>query len=101
MRWRECWYLGRTGRAKTRLRAGKRGWGRQRYALAVLAVSWTEAAIIVCIVILAVLVYAGHPRKKPRWVRLCRQCGLDNAADVQACVRCGGRLGRSDLAPRR
>jgi hypothetical protein len=78
-----------------------RSGGRQRYALVVLAVSWTEAAIITGIVILAALVYAGHPRKKPRWVRLCRQCGLENDAVTQSCERCGGRLGRSDLAPRR
>jgi hypothetical protein len=74
--------------------------GRQRYAPAVFGVSWQEVAIVVAIVVLAAVVYIGRPNKR-RWVRVCRQCGLDNAADLQACERCGGRLGRSDMAPRR
>jgi rRNA maturation endonuclease Nob1 len=74
--------------------------GRRRYARVVLAVSWQEVAIFAAIVVMAALIYAGRP-SKPRWVRICRTCGLENVADAQACERCGGRLERRDMAPRR
>jgi rRNA maturation endonuclease Nob1 len=70
------------------------------YARVVLAVSWQEVLIFAAILIMAALIYTGR-RSQPRWVRVCRTCGLENVADAQACERCGARLERRDMAPRR